>query len=278
VLRRARNPLLAFLFPEVSIENSQLYSPSRFRQRKSGKRFSVFDEKEFKHWSLSVTCRKNSCSFARLCLKHKSKKGIVIVMKKLNVPNKLTLLRVLLVPVFMVILITPIFPEPYDPVCLIIAAAIFIVTGVTDFFDGVIARKYHLITNFGKFLDPLADKFMVFGALLSILYRFSDIRPVFIWAAAIVMFRELAVTSVRLIACGHDGIVIAASWLGKIKTFSQIICICTVLLEPVIFKSFPPFGEMRILTYITIGAMCIMTLWSGIDYICKYWSHITPDE
>lgn len=197
---------------------------------------------------------------------------------KLNLPNKLTVMRIFLVPVFMIIMIAPIFPAKYDIACRICAAVIFIITSITDLLDGKIARKRNLITNFGKFLDPLADKFMVFGALLAILYRYDDIRPVFIWAATIVMFRELAVTSIRLIACGHDGVVIAANYLGKIKTVTQIVCICTTLLEPVIFCFFKPFAEGHILTYVTIAAMCIMTVWSGINYICKYWSHITPDE
>ena len=142
---------------------------------------------------------------------------------KLNLPNKLTLIRIFLVPVFMIILIA----VPNDTLCRVLAALVFIVTAFTDMLDGKIARKRNLITNFGKFMDPLADKFMVFGALLAILYRFADIRPVFIWAAAIVMFRELAVTSIRLIASGQEGLVIAASWLGKVKTVTQVVCIAT---------------------------------------------------
>lgn len=143
--------------------------------------------------------------------------------------------------------------------------------------DGKIARKRNLITNFGKFMDPLADKFMVFGALLAILYRFADIRPVFIWAAAIVMFRELAVTSIRLIASGQEGLVIAASWLGKVKTVTQVVCIATVLLEPVVLP-WGPFTQWHILSYITIAAMIVMTIWSGVDYLRHYWKFVTPNE
>lgn len=198
----------------------------------------------------------------------------------MNLPNKLTILRVFLVPVFMIVMIVPFFPDTVggDLLRRSIAAVIFIITSLTDMLDGKIARKRNLITNFGKFMDPLADKFMVFGAMLSILYAYEYIRPVFIWAAAIVMFRELAVTSIRLVVCGHDGVVIAASSLGKIKTVTQIICICTVLLEPVLFFWFKPFAEWHILTYVTIVLMIIMTLWSGIDYIKSYWSHISPNE
>ena len=203
----------------------------------------------------------------------------------MNLPNKLTLLRVFMVPVFMIVMIADIFPPELEWLRRTIAAVAFILTGLTDMLDGKIARKRNLITNFGKFMDPLADKVMVFGAMLSIIYRDADIRPVFVWAAAVVMFRELAVTSVRLVACGHDGSVIAASKLGKIKTVCQIICICTVLLEPVLFKAvgliFPavlPIAEWHVLAYLTMALMIVMTVWSGFDYIKTYWSHISPNE
>ena len=193
----------------------------------------------------------------------------------MNLPNKLTMLRICLVPVFMIVMITPMIEN--DILCRIIAAALFIVTSLTDMLDGKIARKYNLITNFGKLMDPLADKFMVFGAMLSILYRFDYIRPVFVWAAAAVMFRELAVTSIRLVAAGNEGVVIAASWLGKVKTVTQIVCICTVLLEPVVLP-FKAFRDWHLLSYFTIAAMVVMTLWSGIDYIRTYWKFIKPEK
>ena len=193
----------------------------------------------------------------------------------MNLPNKLTMLRICLVPVFMIVMITPMIEN--DILCRIIAAALFIVTSLTDMLDGKIARKYNLITNFGKLMDPLADKFMVFGAMLSILYRFDYIRPVFVWAAAVVMFRELAVTSIRLVAAGNEGVVIAASWLGKVKTVTQIVCICTVLLEPVVLP-FKAFRDWHLLSYFTIAAMVVMTLWSGIDYMCTYWKFIKPEK
>lgn len=196
----------------------------------------------------------------------------------MNLPNKLTILRIFLVPVFMIVMMAPI---PYigtnDTVCRLVAFAIFVITSLTDMLDGKIARKYNLITNFGKFMDPLADKFMVFGALLSIIYKYDYIRPVFIWAAAIVMFRELAVTSIRLVVSGNEGIVVAASWLGKIKTVLQVVCICTVILEPVVLP-FKAFTEWHVLSYITIAAMIVMTLWSGFDYIKSYWKFISPNE
>ncbi len=201
---------------------------------------------------------------------------------KMNLPNKLSLFRILMVPVFLVC-----FAVPFETLCgvsenvmRIIIAVIFAITSLTDMIDGKIARKYNLITDFGKFIDPLADKFLVFAALLGILTNeyFATLRPIFIWAAAIVIFRELAVTSIRLVAAGKSGLVIAASWLGKIKTVTQMICICTVLLEPVIFRGLTTVKGYPILSCVTIAAMTVMTLWSGIDYLKTYWGFLDADK
>lgn len=195
----------------------------------------------------------------------------------MNLPNKLTVLRICLVPVFMIVMMAPIpFLKDHDVITGLIGAAIFILTSFTDMLDGKIARKYNLITDFGKFMDPLADKFMVFGALLAIIYRYEDLRPIFIWVAAIVMFRELAVTSIRLVVSGQEGLVVAASWLGKVKTVLQIVCIATVLIEPAIPLMI--CKDLHILSYITMGAMLVMTLWSGIDYLKSYWKFIDPSK
>ena len=197
--------------------------------------------------------------------------------KKMNLPNKLTLFRIMTVPVFLVVLVAPI---PWSETTMrIVAAALFAVTSLTDMVDGKIARKYNLITDFGKFMDPLADKFLVFAAMLGILVNgaFADLRPVFVWAAAIVIFRELAVTSIRLVAAGKSGLVIAASWLGKIKTTTQMTCIVVIFLEPLVLP-FKPFAEWHILSYVFIALMAIMTLWSGIDYLAKYWKFLDPEK
>jgi len=204
-------------------------------------------------------------------------------MKKasMNLPNTLSLLRCALVPVFVVTLFLMRDISVWGRV---VPAIVYLITGLTDMLDGKIARKYGLITDFGKFMDPLADKFMVFGALLSIIYRYDHLRPVFIWAAAIVMFRELAVTSIRLVVSGKEGLVVAASWLGKVKTVLQIVCISTVLLEPCVFYLFKDIeavakiGEMNILSYVTMAAMLVMTLWSGIDYLKSYWKFIDSSK
>lgn len=192
---------------------------------------------------------------------------------KLNIPNKLTLLRILSVPVFLVLMVA--IKWESDTVSRIVCASLYVLICITDFLDGIIARKYNMITNFGKFLDPLADKFIVFAALLGILVKYTYLSRVFIWAAAVVMFRELAVTSMRLIIAGRNNLVIAASWLGKFKTFSQMVCIVTIILEPVIF---PFFAESHILSYVMIGVMTFMTLWSGIDYFVKYGKYITSED
>lgn len=201
-------------------------------------------------------------------------------VSKMNLPNKLTLLRICMVPIFLLSLAAPLPLWQSSPTAMrIITAAIFLITSLTDMIDGKIARKYGLITDFGKFMDPLADKFLVFAALLGILTQsaFSDLRNCFVWAAAIVIFRELAVTSIRLVAAGNSGVVIAASWLGKIKTVSQMVCIMTILLEPVLLP-WDIFRNGHALTYATMLFMTVMTLWSGIDYMKTYWKFLDPEK
>ena len=193
----------------------------------------------------------------------------------MNLPNKLTMFRICMVPVFLVLLCVNL--PISDTAMRIATAVVFAITSLTDMIDGKIARKYNLITDFGKFMDPLADKFLVMAAMLGILVRFDELRPVFVWAAAIVIFREFAVTSLRLVVAGKSGIVVAAAWLGKVKTTLQMICIVVILLEPVILP-FPLFAETHLLSYITIAAMSVMTIWSGADYMKAYWPYITATK
>ena len=189
----------------------------------------------------------------------------------MNLPNKLTVFRMFMVPVFLFLFCVPL---PFSDTALrIIIAAVFAVVSLTDMIDGKIAHKYNMITDFGKFMDPLADKFLVISACLGIIVKFDYIRPVFVWAAAIVIFREFAVTSLRMVAANKAGLVIAAAWLGKVKTTTQMICIICVLLEPVILP-FKPFTEWHILSYVTTAVMVVMTLWSGIDYLIAYKPYI----
>ena len=202
---------------------------------------------------------------------------------KLNLPNKLTVLRMLSVPVFVIVMMIS------EALWAQIAGLVlFLGASLTDMLDGKIARKYNLITDFGKFLDPLADKFMVIGALLVILYRSLIAQPVarvftavFFWAVLIVIFRELAVTSMRLVVSKSSGIVIPANLLGKIKTCTQIACVIVCLLEPMLCRNIPALNgisEILPLSIVTSGLMLIFTLWSGIHYLSSYWKYLDPQK
>ena len=141
-------------------------------------------------------------------------------MKKnsLNLPNTLSLIRVLLVPLFVAALL---FMREIPVWGFIVPAVIYILTGLTDMLDGKIARKYNLVTDFGKFIDPLADKFMVLSSMIAILVWMIllgnlTLALVFVWVVLVILLRELGVTSLRLVVAGKSGIVVAASMLGKI--------------------------------------------------------------
>ena len=208
---------------------------------------------------------------------------------KLNLPNKLTVLRLCLVPV---IIIFGMLPESIIPfyVSCIVCAVLFIGTSVTDMLDGKIARSRGLITDFGKFLDPIADKFMVIGALFVILYKFESLRVIMIFTLLVVVFRELAVTSMRLVVSTGSGVVVAANNLGKIKTVSQIVAISTVFLEPVVQAVAKLIGEAITgnalfwrtdivpLTWLSIAFSIVMTVWSGMNYIMSYWKFLDPQK
>ncbi|MBE6792006.1 MAG: CDP-diacylglycerol--glycerol-3-phosphate 3-phosphatidyltransferase [Ruminococcaceae bacterium] len=137
----------------------------------------------------------------------------------MNIPNRLTLLRVLMAPVFLVVLMWD-FPYHYAAAC-----GVFALAALTDFIDGRIARKYKLVTNLGKFLDPLADKMLTTAAFLGFLAQ----ERLDVWAVMIVLAREFLVTSVRLVSAG-SGVVIAANFWGKAKTFLQMLSIGVMLL------------------------------------------------
>ena len=198
---------------------------------------------------------------------------------KMNLPNKLTVLRLILVPIFVVIMMVSnaLWASA-------VGLALFIIASLTDMLDGKIARKYNLVTDFGKFMDPLADKFMVIGAMFVILYRslslYSDklFSNVFFWAFMIVIFRELAVTSIRLVVSGSSGIVIAANMLGKIKTCTQIACVICCIAEPVIYGMIGMETNSLPVSLVTSALMLIFTLWSGINYLVSYWKYLDPEK
>lgn len=166
---------------------------------------------------------------------------------------------------------------PDVTICGLVSAGVFIVTALTDMLDGKIARKYGLVTNFGKFMDPLADKFMVFAALLVITVKSAGLTEhdillhVMIWSSAIVFLRELGVSAIRLVCANSDVGVVAASWFGKCKTVTQVGAIIILLVDPVFNVGFG-INTLYIPSYVGIGLMVIMTVGSGIDYLKTYWS------
>ncbi len=172
----------------------------------------------------------------------------------MNLPNKLTLLRVILIPFFVFFLLTDFIPYTH-----LVALIIFIVASLTDMLDGKIARKYNLITNFGKFMDPLADKLLVCSAMICLI-PLGQIRA---WIVIVIIAREFIISGFRLIA-SDNGIVIAASYWGKFKTVSQMAMVIVLILE----IDFPlPFLHILgiILTYLALA----LTVISLIDYIAK---------
>ena len=212
-------------------------------------------------------------------------------MKKMNLPNKLTVLRMYLVPV--ILLVGMLTPKNNGSlwfyISCVICAAVFIGASVTDMLDGKIARRDGLVTDFGKFLDPIADKFMVIGALFVILHKFNNLRLIMIWTLIIVVFRELAVTAIRMVVAS-DNIVVAANSLGKIKTVTQIVAISTVFLEPVVQVVVKLIAEAIVgekllwrtdiipLSWITIALSLVMTVWSGVNYLKSYWKYLDPEK
>lgn len=202
-------------------------------------------------------------------------------MKKLNLPNKLTLLRLILVPVFVVVMLVS-----NELWASIVGLALFIIASLTDMLDGKIARKYNLITDFGKFLDPLADKFMVIGAGLVILYKsLTGGAPklfciVFFVAMLIVIFRELAVTAMRLVVSSSAKVVVAANMLGKIKTCTQIACVIVCIVEPNLNALLGCEKVAAILpaSLATTALMAFFTLLSGVNYLKSYWKYLDPEK
>ncbi len=199
---------------------------------------------------------------------------------KLNLPNILTLSRICFIPFIMLfILISPSNRIWAD----IVAAALFLLAALTDLFDGMIARRNSMVTNFGKFLDPIADKLLISASLVALIgsERFSYLRLILVICTAIILFREFSITSIRLIAVKHDGTVIAASKLGKLKTVMSVVCVMSVLLEPVIFAGDGIMGKIRdahVLSIVTIVIMTLLTVLSGLNYIKKYFSYIDPTK
>ena len=196
----------------------------------------------------------------------------------MNLPNKLSIVRCLLVPIFVASLL---FMRDISIWGYIVPAAVYGLTALTDMLDGKIARKYNLVTDFGKFIDPLADKFMVIASMIAMLawMLLRDEKTqalVFVWVVLIILLRELGVTSIRLVVAGKSGIVVAASILGKIKTVSQMIGTVAIILEPILY--FKIFTEHHLLSYVCMAVMAFTTIFSGIDYLKAYMPHIDSNK
>ena len=170
----------------------------------------------------------------------------------MNLPNKLTILRVILIPFFVAALLAG---GGQIPVLRYLAAAIFIVASLTDMLDGKIARKYNLVTNFGKFMDPLADKLLVCAALICLV----ELRQIPAWMVIVIVSREFTISGFRLVAV-EQGIVIAASYWGKFKTTFQMIAVILMILN---------LPVLRLVTDAFVWIALILTIVSLVDYLMK---------
>lgn len=173
----------------------------------------------------------------------------------MNLPNKLTLSRVVMIPIFVVFMY---LGKIYDnQLYFYIADGIFILASLTDMLDGKIARKYNLITNFGKFMDPLADKLLVCTAMISLV----ELTRMPAWVCMIIIAREFIISGFRLIA-SDNGVVIAASYWGKFKTVFQMIFVIIMVADI-------PFEPLRIVGVVVMYIACALTIISLVDYIVK---------
>ena len=171
----------------------------------------------------------------------------------MNLPNKLTILRTIMIPVFLIFLYIPGLGMTGD----VLAAAIFVLASFTDLLDGKIARKYNLVTNFGKFMDPLADKLLVCSALIALL----DLNRIPAWVVIIIISREFIISGFRLIA-SDNGVVIAASYWGKFKTTFQMIMIILLILNI-------DYPYSNIINMVIMYIALALTIISLLDYIIK---------
>ncbi|GEQ38048.1 CDP-diacylglycerol--glycerol-3-phosphate 3-phosphatidyltransferase [Tetragenococcus halophilus] len=184
----------------------------------------------------------------------------------MNLPNKLTVIRMLMIPIFMVVVLAPLdwgvlsVGNTQLAVTNLVGAVIFAVASFTDWLDGEIARKQGLVTNFGKFADPLADKMLVMTAFVLLV----ELGKAPGWVVVIIVCRELAITGLRLLIVEQNGNVMAAAWPGKIKTATQMFAIIFLYINNIPFNLISlPLGE--ILLYVCL----FFTLYSGVDYFVK---------
>lgn len=170
----------------------------------------------------------------------------------MNLPNKLTVMRVILIPFFVAVLL---YDNGSSQTMRIVANVIFIVASLTDLFDGKIARKYNLVTNFGKFMDPLADKLLVCSALICLI----QLGQLPAWVVIIIISREFIISGFRLVAA-DNGIVIAASYWGKFKTTFQMIAVILMIFN---------IPALATVTMIMLVIAVVLTVISLVDYVAK---------
>ena len=171
----------------------------------------------------------------------------------MTLASKITLVRVAFIPAYMVLMYLSAGAANVFMWC---ALGLFILASITDFLDGYIARKYNQVSDFGKFLDPLADKLLTIAALT----MFCEWGQVPAWALMIILTREFAVTGLRLVAVGK-GTVIAAGWSGKVKTAASMIGLCFLMAFPTVVW----------LCWTVVGIILVTTVYSGIEYFVQNW-------
>ena len=191
----------------------------------------------------------------------------------MNLPNKLTVMRVVMVPFFVAFMLIGAIPYNYLWALLVCAAG-----SITDMLDGKIARKYNLITNFGKFLDPLADKILVASALIC----FVQLGWCSAWVTALILAREFVVSGVRLVAASSDKkVVIAAGMLGKMKTAMTMVAICVIIFMWILvqFGAITPEGfPIQLISDILMYIAAALTVASGVQYLYDYREFIDPTK
>lgn len=187
----------------------------------------------------------------------------------MNLPNKLTLLRVILIPVFVLFLLWQ-----FTSWNILIALVIFAIASLTDMLDGQIARRRHLITDFGKFLDPLADKALVMAALVGFVgLGWCSSVPVML-----ILFREFMVSALRLVVKSGDGIVVPAGWFGKIKTAFTMVAIVGILLLRGIEALGVAVPQVYLISAVLIWISAALTVGSGLQYLKAYWHVIDTNK
>ena len=197
--------------------------------------------------------------------------------KGMNLPNKLTVSRIILTPFCIAFIMLKDFSWSAP-----IGAFFFLLIALTDMLDGKIARKYNLITDFGKFLDPLADKFLVVGSYLALIYRVeSYLKLALVILTVLTVFREFTVSSLRLIVNQKQSIVVPANIYGKVKTVSQMVFVVAFLVEPILVSllggpemliTFPPISTLA------YAVTVVFTLLSGWIYFKSYFPYISSDR